>query len=202
MEPPPRPDRSMPPGGQVPSRPHSGRGPVLVVAILLLAVALVIFLMRAGSDGFPDSALGYERLHSEDADRAERAVEDIRVGDVEIRGAVYGSGDEPELFAALYENYPAGVEAETIIQGAASGAETSGGAVDQGSLRSAASGGYSFACMSGGGPGFLIPGGPSRQGVLCVFQGELVGVLVTTHTEDPTLGLAAVRAFVEALEAA
>ncbi|MCD6021685.1 MAG: hypothetical protein K0R20_1395 [Actinomycetia bacterium] len=192
----------MPPGGQVPSRPRSGRGPVLVVAILLLAVALVIFLMRAGSDGFPDSALGYERLHSEDADRAERAVEDIRVGDVEIRGAVYGSGDEPELFAALYENYPAGVEAETIIQGAASGAETSGGAVDQGSLRSAASGGYSFACMSGGGPGFLIPGGPSRQGVLCVFQGELVGVLVTTHTEDPTLGLAAVRAFVEALEAA
>jgi hypothetical protein len=35
-----------------------------------------------------------------------------------------------------------------------------------------------------------------------VFQGELVGVLVTTHTEDPTVGLSDVRAFVEALEAA
>jgi hypothetical protein len=56
--------------------------------------------------------------------------------------------------------------------------------------------------MSGGGPGFLIPGGPSRQGVLCVFQGELVGVLVTTHTENPTRGLADVRAFVDALKAA
>jgi hypothetical protein len=192
----------MPPGGPVPSRPRSGRGPVLVVAILLLAAALVIFLMRSGSDGFPDSALGYERLHNEDADRAERAVEDIRIGDVEIRGAVYGSGDEPQLFAALYENYPAGLDAEAIVQGAADGAEASGGEVDQGSLQSAESGGYSFACMSGGGPGFLIPGGPSRQGVLCVFRGELVGVLVTTHTGNPTLGLADVRAFVEALEAA
>ena len=56
--------------------------------------------------------------------------------------------------------------------------------------------------MSGGGPGFLIPGGPIRQGVLCVFQGELVGVVVTTHTGNPTLGLEDVRAFAEALEAA
>jgi hypothetical protein len=192
----------MPPGGPVPSRPRSGRGPVLVVAILLLAVAFVIFLTRGGSDGFPDAALGYERLHNEDAERAESAVEDVKIGDVEIRGAVYGSGDEPELFAALYENYPAGVEAEAIMQGAAGGAEASGGEVDQESMQSAESGGYSFACMSGGGPGFLIPGGPSRQGVLCVFQGELVGVLVTTHTENPILGLADVRAFVEALEAA
>jgi hypothetical protein len=192
----------MPPGGPVPSQPRSGRGPVLVFAILLLAVALVVFLTRGGSDGFPDSALGYERLHDEDAERAESAVEDIEIGDVEIRGAVYGSGGEPELFAALYENYPAGVEAEAIMQGAAGGAEASGGEVDQESLRSAGSGGYSFACMSGGGPGFLIPGGPNRRGVLCVFQGELVGVLVSTHTENPTLGLADVRAFVEALEAA
>ncbi len=193
----------MPPGGPVPSRPRSGRGPILVVAILLLAVALVVFLTQGGSDGFPDSALGYERLHNEDADRAESVIEGIKIGDVEIRGAVYGTGDEPQLFAAVYENYPAGVEAEAIIQGAASGAEASGGEVDQGSLQSAQSGdGYSFACMSGGGPGFLIPGGPSRQGVLCVFQGELVGVVVTTHTQNPTLGLADARAFVEALEAA
>ena len=195
----------MPPGGPVASRPRSGRGPVLVVAILLLAVgavALVVALTQGGSDGFPDTALGYERLHDEGAERAESAVEDIEIGDVEIRGAVYGNGVEPELFAALYENYPAGVETEAIMQGAAGGAEASGGVVDQESVQSAESGGYSFACMSGGGPGFLIPGGPSRQGVLCVFQGELVGVLVTTHTEDPTLGLADVRAFVEALEAA
>lgn len=191
----------MPPGGPVPSRPRSGRGPVLVVAILL-AAALVIFLMRSGSDGFPDSALGYERLHNEDAERAERAIEGTEIGDVEIRGAVYGTGDEPQLFAALYENYPAGLDAEAIVQGAAGGAEATGGEVDQGSLRSARSGGYSFACMSGGGPGFLIPGGPSRQGVLCVFQGELVGVLVTTHTGNPALGLEDKRAFVEALEAA
>jgi hypothetical protein len=195
----------MPPGGPVPGRPRSGRGPVLVVAILLLAisaVALVVFLTQGGSDGFPDSALGYERLHNEEAERAESAVEDIEIGGVEIRGAVYGSADEPELFAALYENYPAGLDAEAIMQGAAGGAEDSGGEIDQESLRSAESGGYSFACMSGGGPGFLIPGGPSRQGVLCVFQGGLVGVLVTTHTEDSTLGLVDVREFVEALEAA
>jgi hypothetical protein len=157
--------------------------------------------MRSGSDGFPDSALGYERVHNEDAERAERAIEGIEIGDVEIRGAVYGTGDEPQLFAALYENYPAGLDAEAIVQGAAGGAEATGGEVDQGSLRSARSGGYSFACMSGG-PGFLIPGGPSRQGVLCVFLGELVGVLVTTHTGNPALGLEVVRAFVEALDAA
>src|SRR5918994_4719632 len=41
VEPPPRPDWSMPPGGPVPGRPRSGRGPVLVVAILLLAIGAV-----------------------------------------------------------------------------------------------------------------------------------------------------------------
>ena len=195
----------MPPGGPVPSRPRSGRGPVLVVAILLLLVgvgALIVYLTQRGSDGFPDQALGYERLHTEEAERAERSVEDIRIGDVEISVALYGTAGDPELLAALYDNYPGGVAAETIIQGAANGAEATGGEVDRESLQLSESNGYSFACMSGGGPGFLVPGGPSEQGVMCVFQGELVGVTVTTRTQEPTAGLSDVQAFVEALEAA
>jgi hypothetical protein len=37
---------------------------------------------------------------------------------------------------------------------------------------------------------------------MCVFQGEQVGVVVTTHTQEPTLGLSDVQTFVEALEEA
>jgi len=184
----------MPSGGPVPTRPRSGRGPVLVVATLLLLAgigALIVYLTQRGSDGFPGGA-----------ERAERAVEDIRIGDVEISAALYGTAGSPELFAALYDNYPSGVAAETIIQGAANGAEATGGNIDQESLQVSESNGYSFACMSGGGPGFLVPGGPSEQGVMCVFQGELVGVTVTTRTQEPTVGLSDVQAFVEALEAA
>jgi hypothetical protein len=208
MEPPPRPDAS-PWGASVsspaPIPPRSGRGPVLVVAIVLLLVAagaLVVFLTQRGSDGFPDQALGYERLHTDAAERAERAVEDIRIGEIEIRVALYGIGEDPQLFAAVYDNYPGGIAVEEIMRGAADGAETSGGEVDQASMQVSEANGYSFACMSGGGPGFLVPGGPSQQGVMCVFQGEQVGVVVTTHTQEPTLGLSDVQTFVEALEEA
>jgi hypothetical protein len=104
--------------------------------------------------------------------------------------------------AAVYDNYPSGIAVEEIMRGAAGGAETSGGEVDQASMQVSEANGYSFACMSGGGPGFLVPGGPSQQGVMCVFQGEQVGVVVTTHTQEPTLGLSDVQTFVEALEEA
>ena len=176
-----------------------------MAAILLLVVggvALVVFLTQRGSDDFPDTVLGYERLHGEAADRAERAVEDVRIADIEIRAAVYGIGDQPHLFAAVYDNYPEGVDIEAIVQGAAGGAEATGGEIDQGSLQTSEAGGYAFACMTGGGPGFLTPGGPAEQGVMCVFKGEQVGVIVTTHAQDAVLGLTDVRAFVEALEAA
>jgi hypothetical protein len=125
-------------------------------------------------------------------------MEDVRIGEIEIRVAVYGEGDEPRLLAAIYDNYPERVEVEAIIEGAASGAEASGGEVDQRSLQVSESDGYRFACMSGGGPGFLVPGGPSEDGVLCVFVGDTVGLIVTTHTTEPVVGLVDVRSFVEA----
>jgi hypothetical protein len=213
MEPPPRPDASAPWGAATPwgtptptpVSPRTGRGAVLVVAIVLLLVgvgALILFFTQGGSDDFPDRVLGYERLHNDVADRAERAMEGIEIGEIEIRVALYGSGDQPQLLAALYDNYPAGVEVDAIIQGAAAGAEASGGDVDQESLQVIDSNGYSFACMSGGGPGFLVPGGASQHGVLCVFLGEHVGLIVTTHTREPFLGLSDAQAFIDALEAA
>jgi hypothetical protein len=208
MEPPPRPDAPSPWGSPTPTPaatpPRSGRGPVLAVAIVLLVIgvgALIVFLTRE-DDGFPDQVLGYERLRTDDADRAERTVEGVEVGDIEIRVAVYGTGDVPQLLAALYDNYPEGVDVQAIIQGAAGGAEATGGDVDQESIQVSESNGYSYACMSGGGPGFLVPGGPSQAGVLCVFQGEHVGVIVTTHTQEATLGLLDAQTFVDALEAA
>jgi hypothetical protein len=214
-EPPPRPDAPAPWGSPTPwgaqqpthatPPPRSGRRSVLVVAIVLLLVgagALIVFLAQRGTDGFPDRVLGYERLRTDEADRVEGAMEGIEIGEIEIRVAVYGSGGEPTLLAALYDNYPAGVDVETIIQGAASGAEASGGDVDQDSLQVSDSNGYSYACMSGGGPGFLVPGGSNQQGVLCVFHGENVGLIVTTHSQEPTLGLSDARTFVDALEEA
>ena len=35
--------------------------------------------------------------------------------------------------------------------------------------------------MTGGGTGFLVPGGASQEGVICVFDGELVGIVVDAH---------------------
>lgn len=202
--PPPRLD-VFPIGGSVEHRPASGRRAVLVAAVVLLAVggvAAFAFLSQGSSGGFPDSALGYQRLRDSQSEQVEAAMADIRIGEIEIRTALYGEGGEPRLLAATYENYPEGANAESIIQGVAAGAEASGGTLDEASLQVSESNGYRFACMSGGGPGFLVPGGPSQQGVMCVFQGELVGVMVTTHTRNSVLGLMDVRAFVEAYEAA
>ena len=200
--PPQRPD-AVPIQGPFEERPSSGRRGVLIAAIALLAlgaVALVAFLAGSG-DGFPDEALGYERMHDVQADRVESAMEAIRIGDIEISTALYGADGEPHLLAATYENYPQIADAGSIIQGAAAGAESTGGTVDESSLQTSAGDGYTYACMRGGGPGFLVPGGPPQQGVLCVFEGEVVGLVVTTRTTEPIAGLADVRAFVEAYEA-
>jgi hypothetical protein len=85
-----------------------------------------------------------------------------------------------------------------MIEGAASGAVTSGGTVVRRSLQVSESNGYRFACTRGGGPGFLMPGGPRQEGVLCAFDGETVGLFVTTHTREPLVGLTDVRTFVDA----
>ena len=200
--PPPRPD-AFPIESPVEERPSSGRRGVLIAVVVLLAVgavALVAFLSGSG-DGFPEAALGYERLHDEQADQVESAMEAIRIGDIEISTALYGEGGQPRLLAATYENYPEIADAESIIQGAAAGAESTGGTVDESSLEISTADGYTYACMSGGGTGFLVPGGRSQEGVVCVFDGELVGIIVSTRTTNPVAGLADVQAFVEAYEA-
>lgn len=190
-----------PPGITTEARPRSGRWVVLAAAfvIAVASVVAVSFVLADGDDRFPDSVLGFERLRGESAEGAEEAMEGIRIGQIEIRAAVYGTGEIPRLVAAIYENYPAGVDVNAIIRGAAGGAEASGGRVNERSLRLAEGAGYRFACMSGGGPGFLVPGGPSERGVLCVFEGEAVGIVVSTHTRRAVMGLRDVRAFVEAL---
>jgi hypothetical protein len=200
--PPPRPDAS-PIETPVDAHPSSGRRGLSIAGIALLAVAAVALAayLSGSRDGFPEAALGYERMNDEQADRVESSMEAIRIGEIEISAALYGEGGEPRLLAATYENYPEIADAESIIQGAAAGAESSGGTVDEASLETSEADGYTYACMRGGGPGFLVPGGPSHEGVLCVFDGELVGVVVSTRTTDPVAGLADVRAFVDAYEA-
>jgi hypothetical protein len=188
-----------------PTPTRSGRMLVLIAAVVLAVTgigAVIAFVSQGSSSDFPDSVLGYERLRGGVAERVERSMESIRIGEIEILAALYGERDEPRLLAAIYEHYPDGVEIEAIIQGAAGGAAASGGTVDQGSLQISDSNGVRFACMSGGGPGFLVPGGPSEEGVLCAFTGDRVGLMVTTHTTEPVLGLMDVRTFVEAYEAA
>lgn len=202
--PPPPPPDGFPIESPVEPRTSSGRRAVLIAAFALLAVGVVavVACVSGSGDAFPDTALGLERMDDEQAERAESVIESIRIGDVEIGAALDGQGGEPRLLAATYSNYPEGANAEAIIRGAAAGAEAQGGAVDGSSLQTAESDGYDYACMQGGGPGFLIPGGPSHDGVLCVFHGELVGVLVSTLTTEPIARLADVRAFVEAMAAA
>jgi hypothetical protein len=207
--PPPRPDEATspwpaapPPLVDVPSR--SGRKGVLVAAVVLVAVgavSAVAYLSGSRGGGFPETVLGYERIHGGEADRVESAVGSIRLGEIEIRAALYGDAGEPRLLAATYGNYPPEASFDGIVQGAAAGAEASGGTVDEASLQTIEADGYRLGCLRGEGPGFLVPGGPIERGVLCVFQGEHTGVLITTHTTEPTLGLAEVRSFVEAYEA-
>jgi hypothetical protein len=202
--PPQGPSAGIPTGTPFDERSARGRRLVLVAAILLLAlagVALALYL-TARRDAFPSVVLGYERLSGEQADRVEAAMESIRIGDIEIRAALYGEDGRPRLLAATYGNYPEAADVRAIMQGAAAGAEASGGRIDEASLQISRSGGSAFACVRGRGPGFLVPGGPSERGVMCVFDGDPVGVLVTTHTTDPMIGLIDVREFVEAYRTA
>jgi hypothetical protein len=202
--PPPRPDAPGPPDAAIEPRRGSGRWPVLVAAavVAVVGVIAVVTPLAGRGDGFPDAVLGFERLRGGSAESAEEAMEGIRIGQIEVSAAVYGIGETPRMVAAIYENYPEGVDVEAIIQGAAGGAEVSGGRVNERSLQLSEGAGYRFACMSGGGPGFLVPGGPSERGVLCVFEGEAVGIVISTHTRAPVIGLRGVRAFVEALGSA
>jgi hypothetical protein len=206
MEPPPRPDTSpwgAPASGPAPIPPRSGRGPVLVVAILLLLVgagAVIVFLTQRG-DGFPDSILGYGRLRGGAAETAEQFFESIRIGDLRIRAAVYTDGRAPRLVAVIYDNYPEGVDVSTLIRGASSGMEGSGGSVDDSSIQTAEGAGSRYACVEAGGPGFIVPGGAAEDGVLCVFTGDDVGLVITTHSATAIGGLQDVRAFDDAFPA-
>ena len=201
--PPPRPD-GFAIESPVEPRTGSGRRGVLIAGLVLLAVgavAVVAYVSGSG-DGFPDAALGLERMRDEQAQRVESAMEAIRIGDIEIDAALYGLGGEPQVLAVTYSDYPEGANAETIMNGAAAGAEAQGGTVDESSLQTSDFDGYTLACMRGAGPGFLVPAGPSDEGVLCVFDGDRVGLVVSTRTTEPIAGLADLRAFVESLEAA
>jgi hypothetical protein len=176
---------------------------VIAAAIVgALAVATVVVIAETGGDGFPDDVLGYERLHGGEADRAEQVMEGIRVGDLEISAAVYGEGDTARLVAVIYGNYPRNVQIGSIVDGMSTGMESSGGTVDQASLETAHGGGYRFACVEASGPGLLVPGGPSEDGVACVFSGEATGLVITTHSTISITGLQDVRAFVDAYRAA
>ena len=175
-----------------------------MLAIVLLAVAAVAVLLflRTRGDGFPDEVLGYERLRGGAAKTAEEFFESIEIGELRIRAAVYTDGTAPRLIAVIYENYPAAVNAPQLIQGASSGMEGSGGAVEEASMETIEVDGYEYACVEAGGPGFLVPGGITEEGVLCVFTGETVGLVITTHSNVATLGLQDVQAFVGAFRSA
>jgi GNAT superfamily N-acetyltransferase len=119
--PPPRPDVQGVPDAPIEPRPR--RWLVLVAALVaVVGVVAVVATLAGRGDGFPDAVLGFERLRGGSAERAEEAMEGIRIGRIEVRAAVYGIGVSPRMVAAIYENYPEGVDVEAIIQGAAGGA--------------------------------------------------------------------------------
>ena len=119
-------------------------------------------------------------------------MEAIRIGDIEISTALYGEGGDPPPRRDLRE-LPGDRRRGVDHPGGGRGGGSTGGSVDESSLETSTADGYTYACMAGGGTGFLVPGGPTQEGVVCVFDGELVGIVISTHTTDPVAGLADVR---------
>jgi hypothetical protein len=190
------------PAGLPSAAPAASRTAPLLSAIVAGLVALAIggwFTMRGGDD-LPGSIAGLPRLQTAEAQAFEDQAEATEVAGISFRGAMYGTGDTPELIVELIDGVPAEAELASLDEmfdsmagGFASG---SGGAVQLAAKASETQAGVSYVCA----PFHATdPTVGAIAGSVCLWQGDGYGLIATLRSADARSAIADARLVYDAV---
>jgi hypothetical protein len=181
----------------LPPRPEPPRKRIgLAIAIAISAVALVavfaLVVTKYKGTGFPDSLAGQPRQTSDAAKQFEQTVASTKIQGVSFEAATYGTGSEPQEILMLFHGLPSSVQqmsrdqffsgfGASVANGLA-GAD-GGQGVDLGAAAQASVDGVDHECAPISGTSGTGPG------VLCLFRGKTVGMLLLRNYADPQAAL-------------
>jgi hypothetical protein len=153
----------------------------------LVVLVVIALLVTSGGDasGLPDQVGGLDRLHTAEVQTLENAMGQIKIGDIEIETAAYGSGEEVKLFFVRYKNLPSAGPISSLIRGAGGGIIGTGGNVDFDKETIATPDGIEVHCIPF--TGRLLPTDPSESsGFACAwYEGEDAALLMDVGATDP-----------------
>jgi hypothetical protein len=177
-----------------PTTPESGppagiRGRSWLIALgaglaVLLAIAVFVAVTGGKGDSLPESVGELPRLHTSEVRQFEDQMGSIKIGDVHIEVAAYGSGDRPELLLIVYSNLPPGHSIDAMLRGAGGGLIGAGGSVDLNAEITQQRDGVGYSCLPFSGR--LFPDDATEtSGQLCAWaEGDDVAALMDTRTAD------------------
>jgi hypothetical protein len=160
-------------------------------AVLVVLVVIALLVTRGGDEGgLPDQVAGLGRLHTAEVQALENGMGQIKIGDIEIETAAYGSGEEVKLFVVRYRNLPSAGPISSLIRGAGGGIIGTGGSVDFTKEAIATPDGIEVHCIPF--TGRLLPTDPSEStGFACAwYEGQDAALLMDVGATDPDSAIA------------
>jgi hypothetical protein len=163
---------------------------IVVSAVVLVALFALVVLKFKGTD-FPDSLAGQPRQTSDAAKQFEATMADTKIQGVSFEAATYGVGSEPQEVLLLFHGLPSSVQQMSGAQffpgfgaSVANGFAAAGGGqgIDFATAVQASVDGVDHECAP-------ISSATGAGGVLCLFKGETVGLLLLSNYADPQAAL-------------
>ncbi len=163
---------------------------IAVSAVVLVALVALAVLKFKGTD-FPDSLAGQPRQTSDAAKQFEATVASTKIQGVSFEAATYGAGSEPQEVLLLFHGLPSSVQQMSgaeffagVGASVANGFASAGGgqSIDFAAAAHTSDGGVDHECAP-------ITGSSGTGGVLCLFKGDSVGLLLLRNYADPEAAL-------------
>jgi hypothetical protein len=150
--------------------------------LVLVVVGIVLSAAARRSDILPDQVGQLHRLHTAQVEALEHQMSAIKVGDVKIDVASYGSDDKVDLTLFRYSNLPTTPQLDAILRGAAGGIIATGGTADFDAESVQTRNGIEYRCIPF--TGRLFPDDPSdTSGQVCAWEeGGTIAVIMDART--------------------
>lgn len=198
---PPRPDIEEP---TPPVERHRRRW--IVVGIVVLGTAIVAgtiaLLQRDRVPGLPESVGGFRLVRGEVAEQMQKTIDAMMPDEVRVHIGMYGDEIDPQVIVFHFERgfeISDGTPLDAVLEGAASniaGAPFGGASVDLTAETQAFEGGTDYLCAPIRSTSVLAP----YDGVLCLWRGDSVGLVVSFHASDPSSVLDQTKTVAEAID--